>query len=52
MIRAECFAPLYQQTFVPANFFLEEPEQSLADEVRLKKVALESLFEQGILVRP
>jgi len=52
MIRAECFAPLYRQSFLPANFFLNQPEQSLADEVRVKKATLESLFERKILVRP
>lgn len=50
-IRAECFAPLYQQSFLPANFFLREPEQSLADEVRHKQAALASLFERGVLTR-
>ncbi len=51
MIRSECFAPVYQESFLPANFFADAPEQSIADEARHKQASPDSLFERGVLVR-
>jgi len=51
-IRSETYAPLYQRSYVPPNFFLEEPEQSLADERRLRDLTFQRMFEAGIYVPP
>ena len=51
-IRSELYAPAYQQSFVPPNFFLEEPEQDLSDELRLRNATYEKLFADGVYVAP
>jgi predicted amidohydrolase len=51
-LRSELYAPFFQKSFVPPNFFLKEPEQSLADEKRLRDVTYQRLFDQGVYVRP
>jgi hypothetical protein len=51
-IRSEIYAPLYQRSYVPPNFFLEEPEQSLADERRLRELTFQRMFDAGIYVPP
>jgi predicted amidohydrolase len=51
-LRAECYAPLYQRTYMPANFFLKEPEVSLADENRLRDVALQRMLDDRIYSLP
>lgn len=51
-MRSELYAPFFQRSFVPPNFFLKDPEQSLADEKRLRDVTYQRLFDQGTYVRP
>jgi beta-ureidopropionase len=51
-LRAECYVSLYQRSYMPANFFLEHPEQSLQDEQRLRDAALRQLFDQQIYAMP
>ena len=51
-IRSELYAPAYQQSFVPPNFFLDEPERDLSDELRLRDATYEKLFADGVYVSP
>jgi predicted amidohydrolase len=51
-IRSEMYAPLYQRSHVPPNFFLEKPEQDLADERRLREITFQRMFDAGIYTPP
>lgn len=51
-VRTEMYAPLYQRSHVPPNFFLEEPEQSLDDERRLREITFQRMFDTGIYTPP
>ena len=51
-VRSGLYGPLYENASVPANFFLEEPEESLADERRLRDTVFRRLFDTGIYAPP
>ncbi len=51
-IRSECFAPLYQQKYFPANAFAERPEESLDDELELRRKIVGDLYSRGLLTPP
>lgn len=51
-LRSEVFAPLYQKSYVPANFFAHDKINDLDDVKRHRRATIENLVRAGVVVEP